>query len=344
VAVETAKVATADLTEGIEVVGSLAPKFEANVKPEYAGMAREIYVTEWVRVKKGDLLAKLDTREIDVLVQKAQAAVEAARAALLQAEAAHARAKRELARLLGLKDSGLITQQNLDDAKTNEEVTQAQVAAAKAQLRVVQDDLTYARTKGAKAEVSAPMDGIISFRGANVGDMVGEQGSSKIMFKIVDNRLLDLTVTVPSKDIGRLKLGQPLTFTTDAFPGRTFSGKVMFLNPSVSETDRSLKVVAEVPNPDETLRGGMFVKGMIVTGTRQAVLVLPRTTLVTWDVAGGKAEVFLVEGDAAKRVTVKTGLASGERVEVVEGLKAGDEIITRGWFNVKDGDKIKVAR
>ena len=132
-------------------------------------------------------------------------------------------------------------------------------------------------------------------RGVNVGDLVGEMGSPKLMFRIVDNRLLDLTVTVPSTEMEKVRLGQELVFTTDALPGRTFTGKVMFINPAVSEADRSVKVVAEVRNVPEVLKGGLFVKGRIVTGERAAVLRVPRIALVSWDVDAKTGAVFVVE-------------------------------------------------
>ena len=108
-AVETAAVTAGTLEESIEVVGTLTPKFEAQVRAEYAGTVAEIYVTEWVPVKKGTPLARLDTRELE-------AAVQAAKAAALQAEAAAQRARREYERAVKLKEAGLMTQQGLDDA------------------------------------------------------------------------------------------------------------------------------------------------------------------------------------------------------------------------------------
>jgi RND family efflux transporter MFP subunit len=328
VAVEVAKVVTADLEERIDVVGSLAPKFEADVKSEYSGVVTEVYVTEWVRVKKGTLLAKLDTREIS-------AAVEAARAALVQAEVAENKATREYARTLKLKEVGLITQQNMDDALSAKEAAIAATASARAQLNV-------AETRLAKAVISAPMDGVISFRGVSVGDYVENMGSTKPMFRIVDNRLLDMTVAVPSGNMGALRLGQPLTFSTDVFPGRTFTGRVMYINPAVDEVNRSVKVVAEVRNEPEELRGGLFVKGQVLTGTRNGVLVIPRAALLSWDVTKNQGEVFVVRDQNATMRTVHTGSTSGDVVEIVSGLSAGELVVTRGAFNVREGDKLDI--
>src|SRR4030043_1991796 len=197
VAVEVTKVGTRDLIEGIEVVGSLSPKFSADVKSEYAGIVTEVSVTEWVRVKKRTPLAKIDTREIETVLQKAKAAVEMAKANLLQAEVAGNRAEREYNRLIKLKEAGLVPQQNLDDGLTEKEAAAARIAAAKAQIRAAEDEVLYTQTRLSKAVIRSPMDGVVFLRNVNAGDFVGGMGA-KPMFRIVDNRALDLTVTVPS--------------------------------------------------------------------------------------------------------------------------------------------------
>jgi RND family efflux transporter MFP subunit len=344
VAVEVTKVTKMDHSEGIDVVGSLSPKFGADVKSEFAGIVTEVNVTEWVRVKKGMPLAKIDTREMDILLQKARAAVEMAKSNLLQAEVGGNRANREYDRLLKLKEFGLATQQSLDEGLTEKEAAAARIAAVSAQLKVAEEDLQYTQTRLSKTTIRSPIDGVVSFRGVNVGDMVGEMGSQKIMFKIIDTRLLDLIVTVPSVEMGVVRVGLPLTFSTDAIPGKNFTGKVMFINPVVNEADRSVRVIAEVENASEQLKGGLYVKGRINTGKRTGLLMIPRVALLSWDVAGKKGDVFVVKGDIANRRTIQVGSAMGDFVEVTSGLAPGDSVVVRGGFNLKDGDRVNVIQ
>lgn len=343
VAVEVAKVTPSDITGAIEVIGSLAYKFGADVKSEYTGIVTEIYVTEWVKVKKNDPLAKLDTRESEVILQKAKAAVEVAKANILQAEVSQNRADREYERALKLKEVGLITQQNFDDARTETEAAKARIEAAKAQLKVAEEDVLYAQTRLSKSLIRSPLDGMVSWRNVNVGDFVGEMGA-KPMFRIVDTRILELTATIPSTEMGAVRVGLPLQFSSDAFPGRVFTGKVMFINPVVNEADRSMKVIAEVDNRGDQLKGGLFVKGQILTGKRTGILKVPRAALLSWDVADRKGEIFIVNNSIAQRRTVRTGVILRDQVEVTSGLAAGEMVITRGGFNVKEGDKVNVTR
>jgi len=339
VAVETIIAAVSDISETVDVVGTLAPKFQVDVKSEYQGTVREVYVTEWVKVKKGDKLASLDNREPEAILNKAKSAVEMAKANLMEAKVASQRADREYKRIMKLKESGLATQQSVDEANTARDASNARESAVRALLNTTQYDSDQAKTRFSKTIIYAPIDGIVSQRNISSGDFAKDNP----LFKIVDNRLLDLTVTVPSKFIRFLKPGLDLRFTTDAYPDQTFTGKVRYINPTVNETDRSVKVVAEVLNNSEVLKGGLFVEGQIVIGERKGVLKVPRNALLTWDVNTQKADLFVIENNIAKRKNVSVGMSSGEMVEITSGIAAGEQVVSRGGFNIKDGDKVKIT-
>lgn len=330
VTVEVTAVASGDLTQALEVVGSLAPKFSADVKSEVSGVVREVHVTEWVPVKKGARLARLDTTEFE-------AAIDASKAAAAQARVLEARARREYDRALGLKEYGLITAQHLDEARSAVEAAEAASAVANAQVRA-------ADARFRKCFLSAPMDGVVALRNVNVGDRVENMGGGEPLFRIVDNRTLDLTVSVPSARLGDVRAGQPLEFTTDAVAGRTFQGRVMFINPAVDDTNRSVKVVAEVPNADAALKGGLFVTGRIVVATKPGVVQVPVEALQDWNVAGRTADLFVVRDGRAERRGVQTGAVNGRSVEIASGVVTGEHVVTRGAFAVRGGDLVTVTR
>ncbi|HPC84013.1 MAG TPA: efflux RND transporter periplasmic adaptor subunit [Thermoanaerobaculaceae bacterium] len=328
VAVEVATVAAADVEQAIEVVGSLAPKFAVDVKSEVTATVAEVLVTEWVAVRKGQVLARLDSRE-------AEATLATARAHLAQALAGEQAAVRELERVEKLKAYGLATAQNLDDARTAREAAAAATEAARAGVRAAETHLS-------KTAIVSPMDGVVAYRGVSAGDRVESMGGGPI-FRLVDNRVLDLTVTVPSTRSAEVRVGQLLRFAVDAFPGRTFEGQVRFLNPAVDPASRTVSVTAEVRNEDGELRGGQFVKGRIVLGTRRGVLTVPRLALVTQDVAKGTGELFVTDGQGVERRTVQLGAGLDEAIEVVSGVAAGERVVTRGSFNVRPGDPIRIV-
>jgi len=343
VAVEVAVATLQNMVEGVDVSGSLDPKFWADVKTQIPGLVKQVYVTEWVRVSKGTPLAKIDVAETEAQVKRAEAAVEAAKAGQAQAQVAINRAEREQARLFKLKESGLATQQSIDDARSETEAAKARHDSAKAQIRVAEEELRQARARLAKGIVSSPLDGVVAMRDLNVGDLASDAAAGKPVFRIVDNRLLNLTVTVPSVDSAKVKVGQPLDFTVDSLPGKTFSGRVMFVNPELSPADRSLKVIAEVRNQPEQLKGGLFAKGRIVTGERKNLILIPRSAIAGLDLLSARGVVNTVAAGVARRREVATGAASGEMVEIVSGLKAGEQYVVRGGFNLRDGDRVLVA-
>lgn len=329
VAVTTAPATTGELTETIEVVGSLSPKFSAEVKSEVSGIVTGVYVTEWVPVRKGAPLARLDTTETE-------AALNALKAVEAQALVAQARARREYERALQLAEYGLITPQARDEAKSALDAADAGAKAAHGQVRTAEARL-------AKSFINAPMDGVVAERHVNVGDRVENMGGDGPMFRIVDNRRLELTVTVPASQLMALGVGQRLEFTTEAEPGQLFTGEVMFINPAVDEASRSVKVLAEVPNTDGRLKGGLFAEGRIVVSSRPGVLQVPREALANWDAAAKTADLFVVSGGAAERRRVRTGTVHAGSVEITGGLQSGEQVVVRGGFALHPGDRVVVA-
>jgi membrane fusion protein, multidrug efflux system len=328
IAIEAVVAAPSDIVEGIDVVGTLAPKHAARLKSEYSGIVAHVHVAEWVPVRRGQPLAVLDTRE-------ATALLDAANANALQAEVAEARAVRELHRAERLKDVGLITAQGLEEMRTARDAASATLAAARAQRRA-------AETRLEKNVVRAPFDGVVSFRGIDVGDRVESMGSGDPMFEVVDPTRLELTMTVPSGQLGLVRVGQTVRFAVEGDPGAVSTGRVTYINPSVDPQSRSGRVVADVPNPNGGLRGGLFVTCRIHVGARSAVQ-LPRAALREWDLTTGKACVFVVEGDTVWRRDVRTGAAGGDLVEIAHGLSAGEQIATRGAYMLKAGDRVRLV-
>ena len=344
VSVDIAEARQSGLTEGIDVTGTLEPKYAADIKTEIPGLVKDVYVMQWVKVRKGQPLARIDVAETEAVAKRAEAGIAAARAQLAQVEVSLNRAEREEARMLNLRESGLATQQAVDDSKTETAAARARLEAAKAQIRVAQEEMRQAVARQRKGLVTSPMDGVVALREVNVGDLAGDAAANKPIFRIVDNRVLNLTVMVPSADSSRVKAGQSLQFTVDSMPGKSFQGKIMYLNPELNSADRSLKVIAEFNNSPELLKGGLFAKGRIVTGTRSDVIQVPRAVLSGWDTMSGKGTIFVTDGQTARARQIKTGAVTGDLVEITEGLKQGEKYVARGGFSLKDGDRVVIEK
>ncbi|MBU4582471.1 MAG: efflux RND transporter periplasmic adaptor subunit, partial [Proteobacteria bacterium] len=152
---------------------------------------------------------------------------------------------------------------------------------------------------------------------------------------------LKLAFSVPEKDVGRLREGQDVVFTVDSYPGREFRGKVKTLYPSIEEKTRSLLVEAQVSNHDGSLKPGFFARVTLYTGPAKNRVVVPITALL-YD--NSTTKLFTVEGDRAKEKVVKVGRKYGEFMEIAEGLKAKELVVTVGQNNLMEGVQVNVAR
>jgi RND family efflux transporter MFP subunit len=329
VAVETAVVNSQEIESYVQSTGNLTAKYSAEVRSEVSGKIREVYVQDWVKVQKGERLAKIDADEIS-------AAAARAKAASLEAQTYLNRAERELARMQNLKQSGLATQQQLDDATTDR-------AAAKARAASAEEDYRQTAIRLGKSDIIAPITGTIAARNANIGEMAGGENSAPL-FVIIDETIYDLNVSIPTVEIAGVGVGSRVEFTVDAYPDKIFEGKVAYVNPQVDSADRSVKVNIEVRNEEKLLKSGFFVKAKIYTGNRSRVFLLPQSAILGNNDAEKRAKVYVDENGTAKLKDVSVGNTYNGQVEIKDGLKDGDSIIVRGGFTIKDGDKVSVEK
>ena len=343
IAVETSSVKAQEVENYVESTGNLTAKYSADVRSEISGKVREVYVNDWVKVKKGELLAKIDSDELSATAARAKASAENAKAAYLESQTYLSKADRELVRMQNLKQSGLATQQQLDDANTDMASAKARVAAALAQVAAAQEDHRQAAIRLGKSDIVAPISGTVSARNANVGDMAGGDNSDAL-FSIIDESVYDLKVSIPTVDIAGVGVGSRVEFTVDAFPEKVFEGKVAYVNPQVDTADRSVKVNIEVRNDENLLKSGFFTKAKIFTGNKRMVFLLPQSVLLGNDNAARKAKIYIVKDGNAVLKDVSIGHVHNGMVEVTSGLNDGDSVVVRGGFTIKDGDKVSVGK
>lgn len=341
VPVEVSAPSRMTITRTVEVFGSFAPKNASDVKSEIPGQIRALRVKEWESVKAGDVLLEIDPVDLKLKAESYEAGLKMSRAQLLQAKVDMSRARREWDRAVKLKEGGLVTGQELDDRKSAMELAEAKVALAAAAVAQSESEAAEARHNLEKTVIRAPIDGTISQRKVDNGDWV-DKGS--LLFSVVDNRILDFTASVPAMDLPLVAEGQALLFTVDGLPGRTFEGRVKRLNPLVNTADRTGRIMAEVENRDGILKGGSFGRGQILVEERPDTLTVPKDALIGWNLEKRTARVFLMdESGTAHLREVQTGLSSEGRVEILSGLGESDSVITRGGFNLRDGDKVRLT-
>ncbi len=307
----------------VESVGTLKPYEEVIVSSELDGILKSIRVEEGAQVTQGQLIAEIKETDYRLDTERAEIALKQAEASLVNAKQEHQRKE-----ALYLKE--LVAKQQFDDMSARLILAQGDVDRAKA-------GLDLAREKLAKANVYAPMAGTVKEKRVTVGEYIR---NGTFLVSIIRADMLKLSFTVTEKDVGSLREGQDVAFTVDAFPGREFRGQLKTIYPCLEEKTRSLLLEAVLTNADRSLRPGLFARVTLYTGPARGTVVAPITALL-YD--NSTTKLFVVEGDRAKERQVKIGRKYGEFMEITEGLKENEIVVTVGQNNLMEGVLVHVA-
>jgi RND family efflux transporter MFP subunit len=347
-AVTVARAAPADFLETVLVTGSLVAREEILVGPEVEGLRiTAVLADEGVRVRKGDVLAKLvaDTLDAqlaqnDAALARAAAAIAQARSSIVQAEARVVEAQNAFDRAKPLRQAGHMAESAYDAREQAARTAQAQLVAArdgltaaeaeKAQIEAQRRELVWRR---GRTEVVAPADGIISRRMARIGGYAA--GAAEPMFRIVANGEIELDAEVTETRMGKIAMGQRVRVEV-AGGGDAIVGTVRLVSPEVDKATRLGRVrIFLGDNP--ALRVGSFARGVIETAAGRGLAV--PASAVLYGAEG--ASVQLVRANRVETRPVKLGLAAGGLVEVLEGLADGDFVVARSGTFLRDGDAVR---
>lgn len=344
--------------------GTLQPTKSVDVGSELSGTLASVLVQENDRVKKGQLLAQLDTAKLKDAVTKSQAAVAAADAKIAQAVATVAETKASLARMRRVSDlsGGKVpakteletAEATLQRAVANETSARAEAAQARATLKTDETNLS-------KATIRSPVDGVVLTRKVEPGNTVVAAMNTPVLFVLAEDLTrMELQVKVDEADVSNIKPGQPANFTVSAWPGRPFPATIQRVGLGATTTDNvvTYKTILHVANDDLALRPGMTATASITTARRENVLLVPNAALrfsppvvgtptASGGILGsllphplenpkkptanasGQSQVWILDHNSPRAVTVKAGVSNGRYTEVVSGdLKAGTHVIT----------------
>jgi membrane fusion protein, multidrug efflux system len=313
-----------NLDRVLPLTGSLAPLTEATVKAKVAGELVAVTVREGESVKQGQVLAKIDLTEVQAKVAAREADVAAAKAQLVWAEKNRNQQK-------ALLDKSFISQSAFDNIQSNYDVAVAKLHAADAELVV-------ARKSQGDAVLVAPFSGIVSLRHAQPGERVALDAK---VVSIVDLSRLQLEASVPPAAIGQVRIGQEMNFRVEGFGEREFAGRIERINPAATVGSRSISVYAVIENREGLLRGGMFAQGALTLSRVDNALAVPASA-VREEI--GQTFVYAIEDGLIKRKNVKVGApdAAG-RVQVLDGLAAGDRIVRVNLGSLREGVAAKLS-
>ena len=323
VPVEVAVVQRDALVIVVESVGSLEADSLVEIRPEAAGTVAAIPVEEGEQVGRGEVLVRLDARELSAEVAAVEAAVARARTEVVSLE-------RRVERNRGLFDKGAISRQTLDDLESSYEAAAARLAEAAAQRDV-------ARRRLDKAVIRAPFAGRTGARSVYAGDYVQEGDR---LFTLVDDDPLKVEFTVSEQYVDRLAPGSPVALRVRSLPGREFTGRVVFISPQVDRATRTVTLKAEVPNPGGELRAGQFADVALELERRADAVVVPEQAIVP---RGGENFLFVVAGGKVEERRVVLGQRQTGTVEVREGVVPGERVVLAGQQRLREGSEVSIV-
>jgi RND family efflux transporter MFP subunit len=320
------KVKKQKISEKLFYTGLIEPGEKINITPDVGGKIAKIYVEEGDFVRKGQLLAELDTRAIRLQFEQAKAALAVAEANLKDAEKNKERMER-------LKKENAVSDQQYEKVKLAFEAAEAQHQQAKAAVNLAQYNLDV-------SIMNAPFNGIVASLNADVGDVInpmmsGFSPSSGVM-TLMDFSKVKIEIKLSHRDIVRIRKGQAAFLRVDAYPGEVFEGIVSIVNQAADPLSKKFMVEVIISNEEMLLRPNTYGEIALEVKTHQDALVIPQDAVIE------NKYVFLVSGDTVEKKEVVLGIRNSNNIEVLQGLQENDLIIVEGNYGLEEGIKIEV--
>jgi len=325
----------------IPATGTLVSNTRVDVKAEVIGHIARFEKEEGDRVRAGEPVAWVDAENFELAARQAETAVQAADAGLERARLLASHSRLELERAQNLLQSGGITEKDLKAAQLADRDAAAQVLLAQAQVEQARAALEVARKKVRDTVIYAPVSGEIQRKMVNKGSYVE---APTHVFSIVDNSRLELESPVAAANLGPIRTGQRVTFKVNSYPDVTFEGRVLEINPAVDEQTRAAKVRIQVANAAGKLKAGMFAQGDILTGVNAGAIVIPAAAVYRDDRAAKSSTVFVIEGGKACRRAVRIGHERDSKLEIIEGLRGGEQLIAEQNIEIAEGVRVEPRR
>jgi RND family efflux transporter MFP subunit len=355
--VSTTAVVERSTNRSVEVVGSLEAEDEVTVSSQASGNLEEITVDLGSPVRRGQVIARIDQRELKLKVDQAEGTLHQAEARLgikrgeridpkkqpdvRLAFAALERARYDLNAYRSLAESGDISKQQLDVYQKTVDQAEARYQAALENVRnleaIIEEKraaLDLTKKQLTDTVIISPINGVVKEKVASRGEYLQP---GKPIVTIVQINPLRLKLEVPETFAASIGRGQVVTLKVDSFPNREFKGVIKRINPAMDEKNRSLMAEGRVTNESALLRPGMFARAQIVSNSKATALMVPEKAVISF---AGVNKVFVVDGGHAVERMVKLGARDGSLVEILDGVKSGERVITSNAEQLHDGSAV----
>ena len=321
--VATAQVTASDFRETVDGIGSIESPKTVTIRPEVAAVVEKVHFDEGRPVKQGDRLFTLDDAKLQDQLQEVQQQIDAA-------QAEYKVAQRNFQRIDQLREDGVTTQERFDAAWRGRATAREAIDRLKARRELIRERL-------ADTEIAAPMNAVAAERLVDPGDFVSVGDP---IVRLYQQSPMEVAFTLPEHSTARVELGMEAAAQVDAYPDRSFPGKISYVGPQIDPVTRKLPVKASVENPQGRLTPGMFAAVRVTLDVRKQRPTVPEEALAPR--RDGYA-VFVVRDGKARFQPVEVGLRRGTKVEIAKGLEVGQTIVRAGHQKLSDGSPVTEA-
>jgi RND family efflux transporter MFP subunit len=325
------------LQKGYRESSTLEALEEVVLYPRVTGRLEKYLVEEGQILKKGQVIAELDHRDVDAQINSIEAQIAVSQAQLASARATHTNAASERDRYRKLVEEGYATTQQLDDKETAYLQSEANVKLYNATIQQYRSSLEKEKVNLSEYVIKSPIEGrVLDDYSLTPGEMitpstaiaqVGKTGSLKAVIKAPESRAVNFTE------------GMKAVLTVDSLGDKKFEGKITLVSPSVDTSTRTTKVEVIVDNSEGMLKPGMFAEVFIVEKEKENALAIPAEAIIG---TGGTFHLLVVQDDQVKQVDFNAGIVTDDLVEVLDGLEEGQKVVVSGGNLLKDNDKVAV--
>ena len=333
----------------LNATGYVVAQRKAAVASKATGRLEWLGVREGSVVREGEVLARLENKDVTATLQQAQANVNLSQANLQQGDAEMRDAQRALARSADLLKQNFVSAAAHDVVVARVEKAQASISGLKASIAVAQANARAAQVGIDQTLIRAPFDGVVLTKNANVGDVItplsSASGSQAAVVTMADMNTLEVEADVSEASVGKVKIDQPCEIQLDALPGERFRGSVTRTVPTVDRAKATVNVKVRFIDKDARILPEMSAKVAFLLketpeGERAPRTVVPPAAVVDRD---GKKVVYVVRDGKAVQTVIQTGAAYGEVLEVKQGVKPGDKVVLKPNDKLRDGAAVSVA-
>jgi HlyD family secretion protein len=328
-------VETRQILDTVQATGNVRPVALVSVSSELSGQIREYRADFNDEVRRGDLLAVIDPVLFEIAVDQSEAQVGMARSNVLKAEVALREAEAEFQRREVLASRGSGSQAEMGTAEAKRDLAMAQLEDASYAQRLAEAGLRKAIRDLERTRIHSPVDGTVIQRNIEVGQTVTVGYDAPVLYTIAqDLREMQVNVSIPESEIGRIRGGQRVEFTVDAYAGRSFDGEVLQvrMQPQNTQNVVTYTVIVTAPNPDLLLLPGMTATANVIVNETDTTLAVPTAALrfrLPDEPRGGQSRVLVERDGDVVAIPVRLGATDGSYTAIeAEGLQAGDSVIT----------------